>query len=90
MKQKFQLGQKVTVNTGGNDTTGYIDHSLKNIHGYYWEEQNLYLVRFTDNPDKLLCNGAMTVQDWQKNNLKGNCVFMNAQYIDSKYITPAE
>ncbi len=84
--KKFKLGQKVIVNTGGNDTVSHIDMPLKNIHGFYWKEQDSYLCRFTDNPDKLLCNGAKSREDCIKDNLTGHPVFVNSQYIPSIYI----
>lgn len=58
----------------------------KNINGYYWKEMDCYLCRFTDNPDKLLCNGAIELTG---HNYKPDThyVWSNAQYIPSEYIT---
>jgi hypothetical protein len=64
-----------------------IDNPIINIHGYYWKEQKSYLCRFTDNPKKLLCNGAAILQGYE---VKKNVIYVskNAQYINYKYIKP--
>lgn len=85
MKNKLKLGDKVIVNTGGSDSFAYIDNPIKNIHGFYWEEQDSYLCRFTDDSSKLLCNGA-TIFSPSNTPKKNNFVCTNAQYIPSKYI----
>ena len=47
---KFNLGEKVIVNTGGNDSFATIVMPQKNnIHGYHWEEQDFYLCKFENN-----------------------------------------
>ena len=90
MKNKLKLGQKVIVNTGGNDTVAFIDLPIKNIHGFYWKAQNLYLCRFTDNSNKLLCNGAITREQHINENKTGEFVTNNAQYIPADCIKAAD
>ena len=88
-KQIFQLGQKVIVNTGGDDTIAHIDYPVKNVHGYFWRAQNLYLCRFTDNSKKLLCNGAVKFEGGLYN-VDKDYVHANAQYIPADCIREYE
>lgn len=87
MKNKFKLGQKVIINTGGEDTIAHIDEPTKNIHGYYWPQQDLYLCRFTDDDRKLLCNGAVIMEGHFFDKTK-HYVCKNAQYIPADCIKP--
>lgn len=82
---EFKLGQKVIVNTGGNDTIAFIDTPIKNVHGYYWKEQNSYCCRFTEDADKLLCNDAVKHEDYNGKNIH---VCTNSQYIQAECIKP--
>ena len=41
-------GDKVIVNTGGNDTPGEIVDPKESIKGFYWKEQDCYLVKFSN------------------------------------------
>jgi hypothetical protein len=87
MKNTYQLGQKVIVNTGGEDTIAHIDKPVKDINGHYWESQDCYLCRFTDNDKKLFCNGAVPYVGGIYD-VDTNYIFPNAQYIPTKYIKP--
>jgi hypothetical protein len=89
MKVKFKLGQKVIVNTGGKDTICHIDNTAKGVHGFYWKEQNSYLCRFTDDATKLICNGAISREQYIDNPKEsiGKPFFVNnAQYIPAEFI----
>lgn len=46
MKTKFKINDAVVVNTGGENSKGYICYPTKNIHGFYWEKQDSYCVHF--------------------------------------------
>lgn len=97
MKQKFKLGQKVIVNSGGADYVAHIDLPIKNKNGYkwetpgskYWPSETLYLCRFTEDPNRLLCNGAITREQAINEEKQGHFVVNNSQYIPEKYIRPA-
>jgi len=44
---RFTIGDRVIVNTGGVDTRGVIwDKNGRSSHGFYWESQDSYLVKF--------------------------------------------
>lgn len=46
MKPKFEINDSVIVNTGGEDAHAYICYPKRNIHGYFWQEQNCYCCHF--------------------------------------------
>lgn len=43
---KYNPGDKVIVNTGGNDIKGTIHPKATALHGVYWEEQDCWSVQF--------------------------------------------
>lgn len=46
MQPKFKVNDSVIINTGGEDTQAYICYPTRNIHGYFWENQNSYCCHF--------------------------------------------
>lgn len=91
MKQEFNLGDKVIVNTGGNDSIAIIDYpkirkdmygrerSFKmTVHG-----ETAYLCRFTDDITKCWIGGAIRTNDARKQMLREN-----AQFIPEEFIKP--
>lgn len=54
MKPKFKINQSVIVNTGGQDTPAYICYPNRNIHGYFWEQQNAYCCHFQNNTSQYI------------------------------------
>jgi hypothetical protein len=94
---KFSLGQKVIVNTGGNNTVAIIDHPtiredmngkersyIINVHG----NGRAYLCRFTDDITKCYIGGATYVKDSHKT--EDRTLFTNAQYINEAFIKASD
>lgn len=48
VSEKFNINDAVIVNTGGNDTPGYVCYPTRNIHGFYWEAQDAYCIHFNN------------------------------------------
>ena len=94
MKQKFNLGQKVIVNTGGNDTAAIIDYPTirKDIHGkdrdfkMKYNDGLSYMCRFTDDINKCYAGGAIKTNDRTKGI---NYLLENGQFIPEENIKPA-
>lgn len=92
MKHDIKLGQKVTVNTGGNDTIAIIDYPTirKNMYGkersYLLPDGSAVLCRFTEDINKCWVGGAKYEKDSYK--AEDNTLCINAQYIPLECITP--
>ena len=94
MKNKFSLGQKVIVNTGGKDTVAIIDYPTirKDINGkdrdFKMKYNNgfAYMCRFTDDVNKCYAGGAI-----RTNERTGgiNYLLENGQFIPEENILPA-
>lgn len=87
-RDKFQLGQLVKVNTGGNATLAIIDYPTirKDNQGkerdYFFN--NAFLCRLTSDFAKTYAGGAI-----QTNEDLPNRLCCNAQYIPHEFITDA-
>ncbi len=92
----FKLGQKVIVNTGGNDTVAIIDYPTirQDINGNQRDykmnsgESIAYLCRFTEDIKKCYCGGAIRIKGSFK--AEENTLSVNAQYIPVEYIRPLQ
>jgi len=93
-KDKFVLGQRVIVNTGGNDTEAIIDYPTmrKDINGK--ERSHVmktgiiaYCCRFTTDWGKCWVGGAKN--DPNSGKAEDHTLFTNAQFIPEEYIRPA-
>lgn len=99
MGLKFQLGQKVVVNTGGRDEIAFIDyptnHKPGRVFDFVLEEPEgtvNYLCRFTDDYRKTLHAGAVSVKDYSKflrdGGRKPRMAVTSAQFVEESSIRP--
>lgn len=93
--RKFELGEAVIVNTGGEDSEAIIDYPTlkKNIYGkdrgfkITVNGETSYLCRFTNDINKCYVGGAERLSEYYQPSDK-NRLFENAQYIPEQYIFP--
>ena len=96
--KSFELGQKVIVNTGGDDSEAIIDYPTlrKDLYGkergfkITVNGQTSYLCRFTNDVKKCYVGGATRLKDYHNSGNPQptpiNFLFENAQYIPEQYI----